>query len=111
MPKYPMTETIASREFACEGSQSNGTIVVRIGRPAPFPDTPDGDWYCPYIIDGMGEHREHFMGGVDALQALLLAISAVRVELTSIAEATTVRWLDSDDLGISLSANNDPSNR
>jgi Domain of unknown function (DUF6968) len=103
MSKYPMTEIIAAREFECEGPQGRGMIVAQIGRPAQCPDGPPGASYCPYLIDGMGEHTQRATFGVDALQALLFAISAVRLELSFIAKATTLRRLDSEDLGISLS--------
>jgi uncharacterized protein DUF6968 len=104
MSACPMTETIARREFSYEGPNGTGQIVVEIGKPVLFPDAPQGDWCCPFVIDGLSEHYEFSIGGVDALQALLLAISAVKAHLRLIAEYTKLVWLGSEDLGISLSA-------
>lgn len=107
MSAYPMTETIARREYLYEGPGGTGQIVVEIGTPVPFPDASHGDWYCPFRIDGMGQRREGSMAGVDALQALLLAISAVKVHLQLISKGAKLTWLDGNDLGISLSASDD----
>jgi hypothetical protein len=103
MSANPMTERIARREYTYEGPDGTGQIVVEIGKPVPFPDAPHGDWYCPFIIDGVRGRYESSIGGVDSLQALLLAASAVKAHLQLISKSGKVTWLDSDDLGISLS--------
>ena len=59
MSKYPMTEPIAQREYLFREADRLTPIVVRIGKPAPFPDGPR-DWYCPYTIEGPDALREHF---------------------------------------------------
>jgi hypothetical protein len=106
MSQYPMTETISRREFSYEGPNGAGQIVVEVGKPALFPDAPRGDWYCPFIIEGASEPYEFSIGGVDSLQALLLAISAVNAHLRLLANHTKLNWQGSDDLGISLSEGN-----
>jgi hypothetical protein len=101
MPKYPMTEPIARREYTFAAAGREATIVVQIGKPAPFPDAPAGDWYCPWTIDGRDGLREHYAGGVDGLQAILLAVSGLRAELQVLARNGKLTWLDSG-LGLEL---------
>jgi hypothetical protein len=49
-------------------------VVVSIGAPRRH---PDGDWECPFLIEGLGSPRLHKAGGVDALQALILALDGL----------------------------------
>lgn len=102
MPRYPMTEPIAIREYVLSVGSARKEVVVRIGRPAPFPDTPQRDWHCPWVIQGPGISIEHWAGGVDALQALLMALSGLRAELQSVGRKGRLTWLDDADLGLSL---------
>jgi hypothetical protein len=101
MSKYPMTELIARREYTLTAAGRQATIVVQLGKPAPFPDEPSGDWYCPWIVDGPDGRWEHHAGGVDALQALLLAVSALRAELQVLARKGELTWL-AGGLGLEL---------
>jgi uncharacterized protein DUF6968 len=102
MSKYPMTEPIALREYTLLVGSERREVVVQIGRPAPFPDTPDRDWYCPWVIQGLNTPVQHEAVGVDALQALLMALSGLRAELQSIGRGGKLTWLDDDDLGLRL---------
>ena len=54
-------------------------VVVELGRPQPFPDPKD--YFCPYRIVGLGPERLGRAGGVDAFQALQLALRSIAVEL------------------------------
>jgi hypothetical protein len=102
MAKYPMTESIARREYTLTVSGRETKIVVQLGRPAQFPDAPAGDWYCPWTLDGPSGVREHYAGGVDGLQALVLAISGLRAELQALGRKGQLRWLGSDSVGLDL---------
>src|SRR5262245_52312152 len=102
MAKYPMTDRIAHRKFALLRPNGARDVLLSIGKPAPFPDSPPGDWYCPWTIDGPDRSYEHYAGGVDGLQALLMAISAIRAELKLLANSGKLTWLDDDDLGLDL---------
>ncbi len=67
---------IATRDITLDSHQK---VEVRIGKPEPMPDGID--WYCPYQIDGIGSGNVWWAGGVDAVQALVLALSQVGAKL------------------------------
>ena len=102
MTKYPMTEVMARREYQYSGPPSPQRVVAAIGRPAPMPDAPYGDWYCPYVLEAPGGRRESYAGGVDGLQALLLALSALKADLELLQGKGKLTFLDDEDLGIHL---------
>jgi hypothetical protein len=65
---FDETEMIASRTV----QRAGGSVEVSIGRPRPLDAQ---DWGCPYRIDGLlGGPFEGWAGGVDSVQALLLAL-------------------------------------
>lgn len=98
-----MTEIVAQREFELRSDDGSVSVIVSFGRPAPIPENTNGDWYCPWRIEGPKGTRELFAGGVDSLQALLLAISMVRSELKFvIAPNGGLTWLNGSDLGLAL---------
>lgn len=63
---------IATRELSLDEDKK---VEVLIGKPEPFPDGID--WYCPYKIIGIGSGRVGWAGGVDPVQALVLALQNV----------------------------------
>ncbi len=83
-------------------------VQVLIGKPEPFPDGID--WYCPYQITGIGSERVWWAGGVDSVQALVLALQNVGAWLVSSPEfkGGELRWecgSTDGDLGFPVSAN------
>jgi hypothetical protein len=50
---------------------------VTIGRPAPIPGDPNGDWYCPVVI-GHRVPLTYSMVGVGPVDALVNAARVVR---------------------------------
>ena len=103
MSTYPMTEVIATREFDYSGPAGPAKVVAHLGKPAIMPDARNRDWYCPYVIEWPNERHEFYAGGMDALQALLLGISALRLYLEYVVGRTgKLTWLGDDDLGIDL---------
>ena len=98
-----MTEVIARREFDYSGPAGPGKVLALLGKPAIMPDAPNGDWYCPYVVEWPNERHEFYAGGMDALQALLLGISGLRLYLEYVVgRAGKLTWLGHDDLGIDL---------
>lgn len=100
MPAYPMTDVIAQREFDFEGPDGHGKVVASLGKP--MLDVLKGDWYCPYVVEGPSRRRGSFGAGVDALQALLLALSGMRADLRLLRKAGKLTYWDGDELMIEL---------
>jgi hypothetical protein len=76
-------------------------ITVVIGRPEKFPEGED--YYCPYQIVGIGNGRVRYGGGLDAVQALQLALKKIGADLYTSPEAQSkqLSWVggDAGDLG------------
>ena len=96
-------EVLAEREY--EATDINGgaprKVVLRIGMPRPDPQ-PGGDWVCPVQVVGMGDDDVLEVPGVDAVQALHLAMAMAGVRLTYPPKGTTITWLGGPDLGLPL---------
>lgn len=93
-------EVIAERRLDWTGDSGSEGVVVRIGKPVRDPD-PEGDWLCPIQIAGLGDDMVRAAFGVDAVQALILALQMVHVDLQSGQRRTgrTLQWLEQSDLG------------
>ena len=73
-----MDQVTAERELVAEPSEGpRFALVVRIGIPQPG---PHDSWVCAASIDGLS-HRPLDAHGMDSMQALLLAIKNVRIQL------------------------------
>ena len=79
-PHSELGRPIARRTLTEEGVTGR-KIVVSIGLPRPDRLSKHGDWECPFLIEGVGESKVETTYGVDSLQALILAITGVRVRL------------------------------
>ncbi len=91
MPNHPMTEVIASRDYVIETDSAHIPLRCEIGKPAPSPDDAR-DWYCPFTITG-GQTRTYAVG-IDSLQALLLAFSALHATLEYRAKGGKLTFVD-----------------
>jgi hypothetical protein len=71
---------------------SGRKITVVIGKPEMFPDGVN--FYCPYQVVGIGNERVRYAGGVDAVQALQLAMQMIGAELYTSPEAQSkqISW-------------------
>ena len=76
MTEATRTEVIAERRCQVRGMVD---LVLCIGKPEPFPDGQD--FLCPYEIDGPLTQRRFRFGGVDTVQALLLAVAGAASDL------------------------------
>lgn len=76
-------------------------ITVKLGRPVPFPD--DSSYYAPFQVIGAGSEKVRYAGGVDAFQALQLAMKIIRSYLDALAVecSAELSWEggESGDLG------------
>ncbi|HEY0105574.1 MAG TPA: hypothetical protein VGB91_05770 [Rhizomicrobium sp.] len=87
---------IAERELS---TPDGLRVIARLGKPRQFPSSED--FYCPYQILGVGSQSVRRAGGVDAMQALQLALKMIGADLYTSDEYATKRisWNDSRDLG------------
>lgn len=87
---------IATRTLA----SGDRTISVSIGQPFVPPDF-DGNWCCPYRIEGLGGGAIRYAGGVDAVQALWMALLMIGTDLYTSAPgiAGRISWLGMRNLG------------
>jgi hypothetical protein len=102
---YELGPVVAERRVdrvAADGSRT--PVVIRFGRPHPDPLSTHGDWCCPHQVIGLGDEAVGATFGVDSLQALLLGVYRVRLELAERAEAASVEldWLGLPDLGLTV---------
>ena len=73
-------EVIATRELTiAEDNSPSASVAVSLGKPQRLPDSQD--YYCPYQIAAAGTQKVRYMCGVDAFQALQLALRTIAVEL------------------------------
>jgi len=73
-------ETIAVRKLTLVDQEGPGReVLALLGKPKQLPD--HSDYYCPYQIKGAGDERVRYSCGIDAFQALQLAIGTLGVEL------------------------------
>jgi hypothetical protein len=73
-------EVIANRKLSLvRDNQEPVEVEVSMGRPMKFADHTD--FYCPYEIKGLGRGKVRAAGGIDAFQAMQLALGTIAVEL------------------------------
>jgi hypothetical protein len=78
-PAFELGTIVAERVLILE---PRGTVTVQIGLPFTPDDYPDESW-CPYQIEGLGSDEVRRTIGIDALQALTLALQTVGSTLVS----------------------------
>ena len=88
-------EVFLHREYDVDGRES--AAVLRIGKPA---EHPEGDWYCPFQLSGLGDDEVYEACGVDSLQALTMCLQMARAQLESHRRSHRITWLGAEDLGI-----------
>lgn len=74
---YELGEVVGERTLHC-GRPQRKRITVRVGTPRKAEDV---DWVCPYQIKGLDRSRVDLARGLDALQALMMALEAIRLRL------------------------------
>jgi hypothetical protein len=81
-------EAVAERIFSVDGKP----VACRFFHP----EMDDGSYFCRYSIDWPSKTRSGRVGGVDSVQALLLAMQAAHVDLLMARKdhCETVMWLN-----------------
>jgi len=88
-------DLMAERVLTGSTGQQTFEVKARFGKPVPH---PKGDWMCSFQITGAGDGCAEEIFGIDAVQALQLAMFAAGARLDQIRENVTLSFLDSDDL-------------
>jgi hypothetical protein len=92
-------EIIASRRIELLSEDGTNEVLVRLGKPQPFPDS--SGFFCPIQIVGAGDEKVRCAGGLDEIQSLQLALRMASVLLETLDPETRarLRWNGSHDLG------------
>lgn len=95
--KYTLGTVVASRTLRYKPREGDvKEVVVRLGLPVP--DESSGDWVCPYHISGIYvRSKVRAVFGVDSMQALILALHALPVELQAEAAGNQGCFQDGDE--------------
>jgi hypothetical protein len=95
--KAELGSIVAERRLRIAG-RPDCDVRVRLGTPQPFPDAAYGDYYCPYQIVGVGSEKVRYAGGVDAVQALELALHNLPTELDALRQDNPgLGWANAPD--------------
>ena len=80
-------------EFWKAGAERPSTVRVLVGRPVQEATGPD--WAAPYEIHGPGpdEVRCYYAMGIDAMQALILALQILPVWLEELPSLGRLSWI------------------
>lgn len=72
----PGTRVIARRSFQLAPDHKRITVTLEV--PEPDPESLHDDWRCAYRITGLGQSGRRYAYGIDAFQALQLAMVGIR---------------------------------
>ena len=94
-------ELIAERVLhRAVNGESPKDVIVRLGKPQPFPD--GSGFFTPFELIGFGPRRVRYAGGIDAFQSLQLVFHMISVDLHHYKHEPSVEmyFLEAgDDLG------------
>lgn len=89
-------DVIAERELELRDGQGARTARIQILRPEV--DGGRGAFRCAYRVMGLeDEPRERFAYGVDSVQALMLCIKRIGIDLLVLRRSYRLTWLGSDE--------------
>ncbi|MCK3838831.1 MULTISPECIES: DUF6968 family protein [Pseudomonas] len=83
--------------------KKGGEVSVRFLRPEP---DIEGDWHCDIELEWPDRRQALRIFGIDAIQALLLAMQGARCELVSSPESAAgeLTWLGEREFGLPVMA-------
>jgi hypothetical protein len=85
MRSFELGDVIAEQHLAFDADAGwSRDVWIRLGRPVADPSNDGGSWFCPYLISGLDCDRVMATFGVDAMQALVLAIHTIPAELAAL---------------------------
>jgi hypothetical protein len=80
-------EPLAERRLQWNDGGEERDVLVRLWQPVLY----KGHYFCDYAVDGLPTPCRGYTGGVDSLQALILALSGIRSVLAPYRD--TISWL------------------
>lgn len=89
-------DVIAERVLTATIKDKSFDVLVRFWKPMPH---PKGDWACLYKFIGIGNEELRYAAGIDAVQALQLAMFAVGAELSALRKDVKLAFLDESHCG------------
>ena len=100
MNENELGTVIARRTFDC----GENNVMLEIGAPYPMNNNQPDCW-CPYRISGLGPSTVKRSGGVDAVQALYLALQMAATDLycSDAARQKILQWVGQRNLGLPYS--------
>lgn len=86
-------DTIAERSLVIDCGDRKLEASVRLG--CPVLDASGENWMCPYEVKVENESKSFRIHGIDSMQALVLAMKTLDVEIEVIAKKLggTPQWL------------------
>lgn len=99
-----MKRAIVNARFDAIGIEGEKlTVKIAIRAPEPDPSSISGDWRCKVNLEGLG--NKTFIYGIDALQALSLALKYVESEIGTFTNAGWQFYLPGySDLPVDITA-------
>jgi hypothetical protein len=94
-------DPVVERTFERHTASGVSEVRLVLGRPAPDP-ADGGDWRCRVVITGLPDPVDRHAYGIDALQALALAIEMAAADLryARLPAGERVTFLGGPDLGL-----------
>ena len=94
----PIDDIVAQRDLEFTGDAGKESVLVYLGKPV---QEKDGPWFCPYLIKAKSFVRQFRSAGEDSMQALILALKTIPIELEVLAKNHKghFTWFGSLDLG------------
>jgi hypothetical protein len=89
-------DVVADRVLTATIEGKSFEVIVRFWKPMPH---PKGDWICSYTLIGIGNEKLRYAAGIDAVQALQLAMFAVGAELSGLRKDVELTFLDENHCG------------
>jgi hypothetical protein len=92
-------KVLAERILELDAAGDRRKVRVLLGQPRTMPGSHD--FFCPYQVVGLGDEVVRYAGGVDAAQAIYLAMEAVGTALAATREALSgaLTWYGEPALG------------
>jgi len=101
MTNYELGELVAERKLdLIVDNAANIQCFVRVGKPIQI---DDDTWVCPYQIEAGERIRTLGMHGIDSMQALVLTMKTLDVEIAFVAKMcdASVQYLEGSHNSVS----------